>query len=179
MRMATAAKRWTLEEVHSLPDDGNKYELIDGELFVTPAPTVNHEAVGARLARILEPYVVTHALGFVLRPRAVVQRGGSEVEPDIMVGHLPGGSDSSWNTTPLPVLVVEIHSDTTWRRDRVQKRNFYLRLGLPEYWMVDADKRSITVVRPGVDDVETSDRMTWLPPGVTEPLNFSVRNLFA
>ncbi|MDB4875265.1 MAG: hypothetical protein JWM41_1711 [Gemmatimonadetes bacterium] len=45
MHMATRTKRWTLEELHSLPDDGNKYELVDGELFVTPAPTPRHETI--------------------------------------------------------------------------------------------------------------------------------------
>ena len=49
MHMATATKRWTLEELHSLPDDGNKYELVRGELFVTPPPTVDHETILARL----------------------------------------------------------------------------------------------------------------------------------
>lgn len=57
MAVATIAKQWTLEEVHSLPDDGNKYELIRGELFVTPPPNVPHEDIGAILNAILAPYV--------------------------------------------------------------------------------------------------------------------------
>jgi hypothetical protein len=51
--MAAATKVWTLEELHSLPDDGNKYELIHGELFVTPPPTDPHETIAARLTRLL------------------------------------------------------------------------------------------------------------------------------
>ena len=66
MHMANRAKkRWTLEELDSLPDDGNKYELIHGELFVTPAPTFQHETILARLTRILDPYVAANNLGFV------------------------------------------------------------------------------------------------------------------
>jgi len=53
--MSSAIKQWTLEEVHSLPDDRNKYELVRGELFVTPPPTYTHETVAARLLRILVP----------------------------------------------------------------------------------------------------------------------------
>src|SRR4051812_45596473 len=70
MRMATEIKRWTLEELHSLPDDGNKYELIHGELFVTPAPSNDHETVLARLSELLFPYVRANKLGLVYHPRA-------------------------------------------------------------------------------------------------------------
>lgn len=55
MGVGTAAKRWTLEELHSLPDDGNKYELVHGELFVTPPPTNEHESVVSALHSLLEP----------------------------------------------------------------------------------------------------------------------------
>jgi Uma2 family endonuclease len=54
------AKVWTLEELHSLPDDGNKYELLHGELFVTPAPTFDHETTIARLHAVLLPFVMAH-----------------------------------------------------------------------------------------------------------------------
>ena len=68
MHMATQVKRWTLEELHSLPDDGNKYELIHGELFVTPPPNDDHETILARLTRILDRYVEANGLGQVYRP---------------------------------------------------------------------------------------------------------------
>lgn len=85
MQMATKIKRWTLDEVHSLPDDGNKYELIRGDLFVTPPPTDAHETVLARLSRLLEPYVAANHLGFLYHPRSVFRFQGSETEPDLMV----------------------------------------------------------------------------------------------
>jgi Uma2 family endonuclease len=85
MPMAMHANQWTLEELHSLPDDGNKYELVRGELFVTPPPTDEFETVLARLSRILNPYVATHGLGMVYHPPAVMRFEGSEVEPDLMV----------------------------------------------------------------------------------------------
>src|SRR3954462_12828217 len=82
--MSMPAKAWTLEELHRLPDDGNRYELIRGELFVTPPPSVDHEEVLARLHTVLAVYVEKHGVGRVYRPRAVIRFEGSEAEPDLM-----------------------------------------------------------------------------------------------
>jgi Uma2 family endonuclease len=177
MAMRAATKRWTLEELHSLPDDGNKYELIHGELFVTPAPTTGHEDVAARLARILDPYVETHGLGLVYRPRAVLRVEGSEVEPDLMVRQ-PANLGNEWERAPIPILIVEILSGSTWRRDRQQKRDFYLESGVAEYWIVDPERRTIMTVRRGAADNVCDDRISWIPSGASEPLAFAVADAF-
>src|SRR4051812_23590776 len=92
-----SARPWTLEDLHELPEDGNKYELIRGELLVTPAPSVDHEDVLARLSRILTIYVDEHAIGAVYHPRAVVRFEGSETEPDLMVRPPnPGVRGNAW-----------------------------------------------------------------------------------
>src|SRR5512138_944881 len=107
-------KKWTLEELDSLPDDGNKYELIHGDLFVTPAPTQSHETILARLTRILDPYVGANDLGYVYRPRAVIIVGDdTEVEPDLTVRQPPEDASAGWASVPLPILVVEVISDST------------------------------------------------------------------
>ncbi|MFI5309794.1 MAG: Uma2 family endonuclease [Gemmatimonadales bacterium] len=178
MHMAAPTRQWTLEELHSLPDDGNKYELIRGELFVTPAPTDNHETIAARLSRILDPYVAAHELGFVYRPRAVLRREGSEVEPDLMVRQPQADPSADWAEAPLPSLVVEILSDSTRRRDRLQKREFYLDVGVAEYWIVDPVGRSITSIARGRDDVAATDHITWSPPGAAVPLTFEIADVF-
>jgi Uma2 family endonuclease len=177
MAMRAATKRWTLEELHSLPDDGNKYEIIHGELFVTPAPTTGHEDIAARLSRILDPYVAAQGLGLVYRPRAVLRVEGSEVEPDLMV-RPPADLGNEWEKAPIPILIVEILSGSTWRRDRQQKRGFYLESGVAEFWIVDAEQRTITTVRRGADDNICSNRMSWLPNGAIEPLTFDVAEVF-
>jgi Uma2 family endonuclease len=179
MHMAATTKVWTLEELHSLPDDGNKYELIDGELFVTPAPTDAHETIGARLTRRLDPYVAANRLGLVYHPRAVVRRGRSEVEPDLMVRaeKTPGTTD--WTDAPLPVLVVEILSPTTRRRDLSRKRAFYLNIGVAEYWIVDPEARTITSVVKGRPDVVASVELQWTPPGVRTALAVDVAAVFS
>ena len=177
MAVQAATKRWTLDELHSLPDDGNKYELIHGDLFVTPAPTTGHEDVAARLGHILDAYVTSQGLGLVYRPRAVLRVKGSEVEPDLMVRQAANvGND--WEKAPIPILIVEISSDSTRRRDRQQKKAFYLESRVAEYWIVDAEKRSITSVRAEVEDTSYTDRMTWFPKDASEPLVFGVAQVF-
>lgn len=106
MEMATKAKHWTLEELHALPDDGNKYELVFGDLFVTPPPSVGHEELAAVLERILDRYVERWGLGRVYRPRAVIQTPDGEVEPDLMVRETPKRVVKSWTDAPVPSLVT-------------------------------------------------------------------------
>src|SRR5438046_2291415 len=102
MGMATLLKRWTIEEVDSLPDDGNKYELIGGDLYVTPPPTDNHETVAARLTRILDPYVERNGLGFVFHPKAIVRiRDEAQVEPDLQVRQPHPDPRGTWESAPL------------------------------------------------------------------------------
>jgi Uma2 family endonuclease len=179
MHVATNTKRWTLEELHSLPDDGNKYELVRGELFVTPPPNDDHETILSRLSRILDRYVEANGLGLVYHPRSVVRVDGSEVEPDLMVRRpLPGIKDA-WERAPRPILIVEVFSPTTRRRDQVQKKKLYLDLGIDEYWMVDPERRSVTIVRPAHADRVVTDLLTWNPTAANAPLELRLDSLFA
>jgi Uma2 family endonuclease len=179
MRMAPATKQWTLEELHRLPDDGNKYELVRGELFVTPPPAEEHETILARLSRILEPYIASHRLGFLYAPRSVVRFEGSEVEPDRMVRRRSPAGGRDWDDAPMPILVVEVLSGSTRRRDNIQKREFYLDAGVAEYWIVDPERETVRVVRRGRTDEITSRELTWAPAEADEPLRFDVRRLFS
>ena len=174
----TKTKVWTLEELHSLPDDGNKYELVHGELFVTPPPAVAHEEIAARLGSVLSPFVAANGLGYVYHPRAVIQSRGSEVEPDLMIRLPHPNPDAGWDAWPVPLLVVEIISPGTRRRDREQKRVFYLEAGVAEYWIVDAERRNITVVRPGKDDRVEDERVDWAPSGAGAVLSVSLDGVF-
>ncbi len=177
MPVAIAVKQWTLDELHRLPDDGNKYELVRGKLFVTPAPTNEHETIAARLTRILDPSVEKHGLGMVYRPRAVLRFAGSEAEPDLMVRQPHPKRRGKWDDAPTPILVVEILSPYTGRRDREDKREYYMDAGVEEYWIIDPERDEVTAIhRDAV--VVTTTRLEWLPPGVTESLVVDVRSLF-
>jgi Uma2 family endonuclease len=177
--MGHAAKRWTLEEVHSLPDDGNKYELIDGELFVTPPPSYEHETILARLSRVLEPYIASNDLGFLYTPRAVVRIAGSEVEPDRMVRRAMPKEGRDWDDAPIPLLVVEVSSGPTRRRDLREKRTFYMEAGIEEYWIVDPENRNTRVVRSERADAVISEVLTGSPSGADERLRVVVPTLFS
>lgn len=178
MPMATETKQWTLQELHSLPEDGNTYELIHGELFVSPAPGNRHETILARLTRILDPYAAANDLGYVFHPRAVVQTPDSQVEPDLMVRQPSPELGDRWQEAPLPSLVVECLSPYSRRRDREHKREFYLEVGIQEYWIIDPDRQNITVVRPDARDLVVNDLITWAPDGPKIPLRFEVHQLF-
>ncbi len=174
MLMAQTAGEWTLADLDHLPDDGNKYELIDGELFVSPAPSPSHESLADVLHEILAPYVKAQRLGRVHRPRTVVRTRGSEAEPDLMVRPVTATLPLIWEDAPTPSLVVEILSKITRRRDHGSKRDFYLRIGVPEYWIVDRSDRTIRVITLNADDLVANAMLVWQPTGAAESLVIDV-----
>ncbi len=178
MLMAYATEPWTLDQLHRLPEDGNRYELLDGELFVTPPPSPSHELLASRLRSLLEPYVRTHQLGDLFGPRSVVRMLGAEVEPDLMLRPSLAITSESWDEMPVPTLVVEVLSRTTSRRDLVQKRAYYRRIGVHEYWIVDGATRTICVVSNRADELVTGTLLRWRPVGATDELVIDVESLF-
>ena len=177
MPVAETARAWTLDDLYALPDDGNKYELIRGELFVTPAPSTDHETILSRLTRILDQYVAANDLGFVFHPRAALRFEGSEAEPDLMVRRKES-PDQDWETMPPPSLLVEVLSASTRRRDRKEKRDFYLDAGVAEYWIVDPETNTITAIRRSEPDALHRDTVRWWPKGAAEPLDVVLTELF-
>jgi len=176
--VATNTKVWTLEELHSLPDDGNTYELVRGELFVTPPHAVSHEEIAARLIRILVPFVTAHHIGNVYLPRAVIEFQESQVEPDLMVRLPHPDPDGEWAAWPVPFLVIEIISPSTRRHDHEQKKRLYLDAGVAEYWIVDPEARTVRVVRHGEADRLERVRVEWQPPGAPVRLSVTVDDVF-
>jgi Uma2 family endonuclease len=99
---------------------------------------------------------------------------GSEVEPDLMVRQPWPGDDKDWDTAPLPSLVVEVFSASTRRRDQEQKRALYTDARIAEYWMIDPERCTITVVRPGRADETVRDTLVWHPTGAVAPLTIQL-----
>jgi Uma2 family endonuclease len=178
MHMALKIKRWTRGDLEHLPDDGNAYEVVLGELFVTPAPRARHQAIVVVLARLLGRYVDTLGLGDVHQARSVLVFDGSEVEPDIMVRPKVPPPPPEWENAPPPFLVVEVSSDTTSRRDRIQKRSLYMEAGVAEYWIIDGDRRAITVVRPDQSDADLIDWLRWHPAGAPAAFELDIAAMF-
>lgn len=178
MLMAQTTDAWTLADLDRLPNDGNKYELVDGELFVTPAPAPQHEVLIARLRKILDRYCEDHGLGRTYGDNAALRTKESELLPDLSVRQEPEIAPTTWAEMPLPILVIEVVSPTTRRRDHEFKRDFYLRIGVPEYWIVDGGKRTIRIVKPNTNDVVAERELTWHPDNATTPLTIDVVAFF-
>jgi Uma2 family endonuclease len=85
--------------------------------------------------------------------------------------------ESNWASVPLPILVVEVASNSTRRRDRVVKRGLYTDLAIPEYWMVDRQNRSVRIIR-GDTDIIAGESFEWHPVGTKNPLVISLADLF-
>ena len=176
--VAIDIKRWTLDELHSLPDDGNKYEVVRGVLFVTPAPTWQHESILAALSAALSPYVVANGLGLVYHPRAVLRFEDSEVEPDLMVRRPSREANVDWTTAPLPSLIVEVLSPLTRSRDRKEKRTIYGDARIQEYWIVDPEQKTVTVIARNELDRTVRDTLVWYPAEAAEALEIKLSDIF-
>jgi Uma2 family endonuclease len=135
----------TYRDYEALPADGRRYELHDGELSVTPAPSPRHQQVSGALYLILKPYVAARELGEVLyAPIDVILADTTIVQPDLVYldptrAHLV----SDRGIEGPPTLVIEILSPSTTRIDRGIKTDLYRRHGVPYYWIVDVEARTI------------------------------------
>ena len=135
----------TYEDYCLLPNDRNRYEILDGELSVTPAPATKHQIALGNLYRILANHVVAHQMGrLLLAPTDVILAATTVVQPDLVFI----GNDRSQVVTPrgvegAPTLVVEILSPTTQRTDRLTKAQLYAKHGVPHYWLIDPDQQSL------------------------------------
>jgi Uma2 family endonuclease len=151
MAMATLVPHYTPAEVRRFPDDRLRYEVVRGELFVTPAPGTAHQRAVLELARRLQSYLETHRLGEALpAPFEVEFTADSAVQPDVIVMLRPQQQRlTAERLYGPPALVIEIVSYSSKRTDRLQKRQLYQDEGVPEYWIVDLDQRHVERWRPG------------------------------
>ena len=182
MAMPQSHVEWTLERVHALPDDGNRYEFLDGELLVSPSPTVGHQRVLARLFRILQSHVeMIGGYEVFFAPFAVTFSARRELQPDLLVlPLLPDGRGvTQFADVGRLTLAVEALSPSTERTDRVKKRPVYQEEGVPECWMVDLEARTIERWRPGDTQPDVCrSTMDWLPDPARPPLAIDVEALF-
>ncbi|RMH07122.1 MAG: Uma2 family endonuclease [Nitrospirae bacterium] len=132
------AQTFTYEDYLTFPCDRNRYELLEGDLLVTPAPSPLHQRVSKRLQRQLEAYFETRALGEVFAaPIDVILTSHDVFQPDLVVARPDQISDRGIEGPPL--LLVEILSPSTRDQDQRLKARRYGKLGVPHYWLVDPD----------------------------------------
>lgn len=182
MAMPVLQGEWTAELARALPDDGNRYEVLDGELFVTPAPALLHQRALTRLYDRLVPYVAGHDLGEVLFSPADIEFSPKRlVQPDLFVlPPIPGARHRTWRDVKELLLAVEILSPFTARADRFRKRRIYQDEGVPEYWIVDLDARVVERWRATDERPEiVVNALEWQPVASIQPLTLDLEAYFA
>ena len=180
--VGTDKKHWTASEWRELPDDRNRYEIIDSALFVTPAPMPPHQRLVGELFLSLHAYANAHRIGDALMSPADIELGDDTVvQPDIFVARLVNGKVSlRWEDLGPLLLAIEVLSPGTARVDRTIKRSSYQRAGIAEYWIVDGDARVVERWRPADDRPEVlADRLEWQPDPAFPPLVIELDALFA
>jgi Uma2 family endonuclease len=142
---------WTYADYRGLPDDGNRYEILDGELLVTPAPTITHQKVSKRIQLVLMLQIEQKGLGVVFdAPVDVIFSETWTVQPDLLVVRAERSAIvTERGIEGAPDLVVEIISPKTAITDRQQKQKLYASQGVAEYWLVDPAAHSIEVLELG------------------------------
>ena len=175
-----APSYFTAEQARALPDDGNRYEVVYGELLVTPAPRPWHQEVVGRLSDGLRAYLRQEPVGHLFQSPADISWGPDTlVQPDLFVVPLQQARTMDWARMTDLLLVTEVLSPSTARADRFIKRIRYRHAGVSLYWVADADARIVEVWTPS-DDFPAVERETlrWHPAGASAPFTVSLDELF-
>ncbi|MFD2469183.1 Uma2 family endonuclease [Amycolatopsis silviterrae] len=132
----------TVHDLEGMPDDGRRYELIDGTLLVSPAPGLRHQTIGYQLYGVLDA-ACPEDMFVVGAPFAVHVGDRIELQPDVLVGRT---EDFTAKDLPVPpVLAVEVLSPSTSIHDLNTKKALYERLRVPSYWVIDPAEPELTV----------------------------------
>lgn len=182
---AEISRRWTAREVRALIDAAPlatpRYELVDGELLVTPSPAFPHQLAVARLLAALIAYMEAERIGV-----AVTSPSDVELEPEFIAQpDIFAVDKSEWrrvtnegNPVRALLLAIEVLSPSSARHDRVRKRPLYRR-HVPEYWIVDLDARLIERWTPSDDRPELlAETLSWHPAGATTAFTLDLPRFF-
>lgn len=180
MGMPDTAKRWTAQMVRDLPEDGNRYEVVLGQLLVTPSPGGPHQLVLGRLYAWIRAYLEPLGLAdtVLFSPADISWDEDTLVQPDLFVFPL-GEWSGEWSTIKTLRLAVEVLSPSSRRADRFLKRRLYQERSVETYWVVDIESRSVEVWRPADERPEiVTDRLTWRVLPAAPQLVISLAELF-
>lgn len=180
---ATTDRYWTPADLEQFPErDGNRYECIDGELFVTPSPRPVHviaqELLHEQLHEVLR--AAGHRLRVVGATQDVHPTATDLVQPDLLVLRERATASMRLDRPGCLVLVVEVLSPSTAARDRGIKRLLYQRAGVPEYWIVDVEARRIERWTPDASNAEVChDAIEWRDPVSDAAVRIDLPRFFA
>lgn len=146
--MTTISTTLTYQDYLLLPEDGKQYEIIEGNLSMTPATLTRHQTIVGRIHYQLMAYLETHTIGDVfIAPCDVLLSDTDVVQPDLLVVlHSGRACITENNVQGPPDLVVEILSPSTATRDRELKRKRYEHFGVREYWLVDPADNTLEIL---------------------------------
>jgi len=179
MAMPLPVPSYTIDDLGSFPDEGQRYELLEGMLLVTPAPSSAHQAIVARLVTLLSNYLEAAGAAWVAAPGEVERAPRTLLDPDILVLPACQPPGTPWREISGWWLAVEVYSPSSRVYDREFKRPAYLRLGVREVWLVDPWEQEILSLRQG-DARETvvRDQIRWQADGMSAPLVIPLPRLF-
>lgn len=171
---------YTAEMVRALPDDGNRYETVHGELLVTPSPRELHQRALGRLFLALGNYLERYPVAQLYSSPADISWGPDIlVQPDLFVVATDEARTGDWARMQTLLLAVEVLSPSTTRQDRFTKRRLYQEVGIPATWFVDCDARQVEVWTPEATFPQfEKKRLVWAPSGADESLIIAVQELF-
>ena len=183
---ALRKRHWTVADVRALIDETRhwpRYELLEGELLVTPAPVPRHQLAVSELLLLVGTYCKREGIGIALTSPADIELAPESImQPDLFVvpdATFPEGEALEWPQVKELLLAVEVLSSSSIRQDRITKREFYLANHVDEYWIVDLDARIFERWTPerSTPDLRRDD-VTWLPRGAVAPLVIDVQEFF-
>ena len=183
MGMPVAMHDWTVSMLDALPDDGQRYEIIDGELFVTPAPGEAHQDVVGALILRLSPYLDSTDIGKVIVSPSDVCRGDrtrNRVQPDVFVVRRTDGKRPAYPYQLGDLLLaIEVASPGNPLLDYHVKRDLYLREGVGEYWIINPDARNVSRWSGRDEPGEViSLELRWKPDGMTTEFVLNLPKFF-
>jgi Uma2 family endonuclease len=147
MALTKPAGTWTYDDLFSLPDDGRRYEIIEGALYEMPAANIDHATVIMNLIALLLPMVSSAGGRLFTAPLDVFFPGADPVQPDL-IAILPGwqGTLPKRGIHGAPDLLIEVLSPSNRGHDLLTKRALYARAGVREYWIVDPEARTLEIL---------------------------------
>jgi len=166
MAMAISVPLYTVDDLEKFPDDGNRYELLDGVLLVTPQAALVHQVVANRIQLELGNALQKPGLAHVVGPGAVVRMPRTQLQPDILVFPARFSPMTDWRKITEHWLAVEVLSRSSRIYDREFKCDAYFALGLQQVWLVDWRDESVEVCTAKGKSRVVRDTIRWRIAGV-------------
>ena len=179
MGMAISVPTYTVDDLDKFPDDGNRYELLDGMLLVTPASSAAHQIIASRLQFRLSAAVVASGHAHVVGPGAIVVRPRTQLEPDILVYPARFPAKLDWYQITEHWLAVEVLSRSSRMYDREFKRDAYFALGVQQVWLVDRWEKTVEVCKRRGSGQLVRDLVRWRAPSVSVVVTIALADVFA